>query len=85
MRISIKFCFSTLSVSRFQVINLRSIRPLDMHTIVESVKKTNHLISVEGGWPQSGVGSEILAQVFECKKLFIAVVIANGLNTYSVL
>lgn len=48
-----------------EVINLRSIRPLDMPTIIASVKKTNHLITVEGGWPQFGVGSEIVAQVME--------------------
>jgi pyruvate dehydrogenase E1 component beta subunit len=48
-----------------EVINLRSIKPLDRKTIVESIKKTNHLVSVEEGLPQSGVGSEILAAVFE--------------------
>ncbi|KAJ3108157.1 pyruvate dehydrogenase E1, beta subunit [Phlyctochytrium planicorne] len=48
-----------------EVINLRSIRPLDIDTIVASVKKTNHLITVEGGWPMFGVGSEIAAQVME--------------------
>lgn len=37
-----------------EVINLRSIRPLDTETIFKSVQKTNHLITVEGGWPQSG-------------------------------
>lgn len=48
-----------------EVINLRSIRPLDIDTITTSVKKTNHLVTVEGGWPQFGVGSEIVAQVME--------------------
>ncbi|KAJ3099543.1 pyruvate dehydrogenase E1, beta subunit [Phlyctochytrium bullatum] len=48
-----------------EVINLRSIRPLDIDTIIKSVKKTNHLVTVEGGWPMFGVGSEIAAQVFE--------------------
>ncbi|KAJ3304817.1 hypothetical protein HDV03_002359 [Kappamyces sp. JEL0829] len=48
-----------------EVINLRSIRPLDTETIVNSVKKTNHLVTVEGGWPQFGVGSEIVAQIME--------------------
>jgi pyruvate dehydrogenase E1 component beta subunit len=48
-----------------EVINLRSIRPLDIDTIVASVKKTNHLVTVEGGWPQFGVGSEIVAQIME--------------------
>jgi pyruvate dehydrogenase E1 component beta subunit len=48
-----------------EVINLRSIRPLDIDTIISSVKKTNHLVCVEGGWPQFGVGSEIIAQIME--------------------
>lgn len=48
-----------------EVINLRSIRPLDTQTIINSVKKTNHLVTVEGGWPMFGVGSEICAQVME--------------------
>lgn len=37
-----------------EVINLRSVRPLDVETICKSVQKTNHLVTVEGGWPQSG-------------------------------
>merc|ERR1712146_117394 len=48
-----------------EVINLRSLRPMDTEAIVNSVKKTNRLITVEAGWPQSGVGSEICAQVME--------------------
>lgn len=48
-----------------EVINLRSIRPLDIETIVKSVKKTNRIVSVEGGWPMFGVGSEIAAQIME--------------------
>lgn len=48
-----------------EVINLRSIRPLDRETITESVKKTNRLVTVEGGWPMFGIGSEICAAVFE--------------------
>jgi pyruvate dehydrogenase E1 component beta subunit len=48
-----------------EVINLRSIRPLDTQTIVESVMKTNRLNTVEVGWPQHGVGSEIAAQIME--------------------
>ena len=46
-----------------EVIDLRTIRPLDMDTILDSVKKTNRLVTVEEGWPQSGVGAEIAAQV----------------------
>jgi pyruvate dehydrogenase E1 component beta subunit len=48
-----------------EVINLRSIRPLDIDTIKESVKKTNRLVTVEGGFPAFGVGSEICAQIVE--------------------
>ena len=42
-----------------QVINLRSIRPLDRSTINASVRKTNRLVTVEEGFPQHGVGAEI--------------------------
>jgi len=48
-----------------EVINLRSIRPLDIDTIVKSVKKTNRLMSVEEGWPHFGVGGEISAIAME--------------------
>merc|ERR1711899_610884 len=48
-----------------EVVNLRSIRPLDMDTVNESVKKTGHAITVEGGWPQHGVGAEISACISE--------------------
>lgn len=48
-----------------EVINLRSIRPLDRDTICQSVRKTNRLVTVEGGWPAFGVGAEICAAVFE--------------------
>ncbi|MCW8861083.1 MAG: pyruvate dehydrogenase complex E1 component subunit beta [Rhodospirillales bacterium] len=48
-----------------EVINLRSIRPLDTETIVASVKKTNRLVTLEEGWPYAGIGSEIAAQMME--------------------
>src|SRR6201996_6698717 len=48
-----------------EVINLRSLRPLDTATIVESVKKTNRLVSVEEGWPYAGIGAEVAMQVIE--------------------
>ena len=48
-----------------EVINLRSLRPLDRPTIVESVKKTNRIVNVEEGWPQHGVGAEIAALLME--------------------
>ena len=48
-----------------EVINLRTLRPLDTETIVQSVMKTNRLVSVEEGWPFAGVGSEIAAIMME--------------------
>jgi len=48
-----------------EVIDLRSIRPLDVATVVESVKKTNRLVSAEEGWPTCGIGSELAAQMME--------------------
>jgi pyruvate dehydrogenase E1 component beta subunit len=48
-----------------EVINLRSLRPLDTETIVESVKRTNRLVSVEEGWPFAGIGSELAAQMMD--------------------
>jgi len=48
-----------------EVINLRSLRPLDTETIVESVKKASRLVTVEEGWPYAGIGAEIAMQVIE--------------------
>ncbi|CAK9225980.1 unnamed protein product [Sphagnum troendelagicum] len=48
-----------------EVINLRSIRPLDRETINASVRKTSRLLTLEEGWPQHGVGAEICASVVE--------------------
>ncbi|XP_020581938.1 pyruvate dehydrogenase E1 component subunit beta-1, mitochondrial-like [Phalaenopsis equestris] len=48
-----------------EIINLRSIRPLDRDAIISSVKKTNRLVTVEEGFPQHGVGAEICAVVVE--------------------
>ncbi|QQS12663.1 MAG: pyruvate dehydrogenase complex E1 component subunit beta [Rhodospirillales bacterium] len=48
-----------------EVINLRTIRPLDTATIVESVKRTNRLVSCEEGWPFAGIGSELAALMME--------------------
>ena len=48
-----------------EVIDLRTLRPLDTETIVESVKKTNRCVSVEEGWPAAGIGSEIAAVIME--------------------
>ncbi|CAG0890520.1 unnamed protein product [Darwinula stevensoni] len=48
-----------------EVINLRSLRPLDFSTIATSVKKTHNLVTVEQGWPQCGIGAEIAARAHE--------------------
>jgi len=48
-----------------EVIDLRTLRPLDTETIVNSVKKTNRLVSVEEGWPVAGIGSELSALMME--------------------
>jgi pyruvate dehydrogenase E1 component beta subunit len=48
-----------------EVIDLRTIRPLDHATIVESVKKTNRLVSIEEGWGPMGIGAEVCQRVTE--------------------
>jgi len=48
-----------------EVIDLRTIRPLDMETIIESVKKTNRVVCVEEGWATCSVSSEISARLME--------------------
>jgi pyruvate dehydrogenase E1 component beta subunit len=48
-----------------EIIDLRSLRPLDTATVVESVKKTNRIVTVEEGWPICGIASEIATQVME--------------------
>ena len=48
-----------------EVIDLRTIRPLDSQTIIESVKRTNRVVSVEEGWPFAGIGSEIGMRIME--------------------
>lgn len=48
-----------------EVVNLRTIRPLDAETIVNSVRKTSRAVTVEEGWPQSGIGAEIIALLNE--------------------
>lgn len=48
-----------------EVIDLRTIRPLDKQTIIDSVRKTHRLISVEESWPVAGIGSEIAAIAME--------------------
>jgi pyruvate dehydrogenase E1 component beta subunit len=48
-----------------EVIDLRTLKPMDSDTIIESVKKTGRIVTVEEGWKQSGVGAEIAARVME--------------------
>ncbi len=48
-----------------EVINLRTLRPLDTATVIESVRKTNRLVTLEEGWPVCGIGSEIAASIME--------------------
>nr|WP_221230536.1 pyruvate dehydrogenase complex E1 component subunit beta [Brevundimonas variabilis] len=48
-----------------EVVDLRTLRPLDHDTIVESVKKTSRLVSAEEGWGPMGVGAEVVARVIE--------------------
>jgi len=48
-----------------EVVDLRSIRPLDIDTVVESVKKTNRMVTCEEGWKHMGVGAELAAGVTE--------------------
>ena len=48
-----------------ELIDLRTLRPLDKGTVIESVKKTNRIVSVEQGWPICSIGSEIAAAVID--------------------
>ncbi|SDG77588.1 pyruvate dehydrogenase complex E1 component subunit beta [Pelagibacterium luteolum] len=48
-----------------ELIDLRTLRPLDIDTVIESVKKTGRCVTVEEGWPQGGIGSEISARLME--------------------
>ncbi|SFZ82142.1 pyruvate dehydrogenase E1 component beta subunit [Devosia enhydra] len=48
-----------------ELIDLRTLRPMDIDTVIESVKKTGRCVTVEEGWPQGGIGAEIAAQLME--------------------
>jgi pyruvate dehydrogenase E1 component beta subunit len=48
-----------------EVVNLRTLRPLDIGTVAASVRKTNRLVTVEEGWPYAGIGAEVAMQVIE--------------------
>lgn len=53
-----------------EVINLRTIKPMDREAIIKSVKKTNRLVTVEDGFPTCGVGAEIAACIHETDAFF---------------
>ena len=48
-----------------EVVDLRTLRPLDMPAVLASVRKTGRCVIVEEGWPQSGIGAEICARIVE--------------------
>ncbi len=48
-----------------EVINLRTLRPIDFDTVIESVKKTNRAVTVEESWRRAGVGAELAAEIQE--------------------
>jgi pyruvate dehydrogenase E1 component beta subunit len=48
-----------------ELIDLRTLRPMDSETVIESVKKTGRCVTVEEGWPQGSVGSEVAARIME--------------------
>jgi pyruvate dehydrogenase E1 component beta subunit len=48
-----------------ELIDLRTLRPMDSDTVIESVKKTGRLVTVEEGWPQGGIGAELAMRVME--------------------
>lgn len=48
-----------------EIVDLRSLRPLDMGPVIESVKKTNRVVIVEEGWKSYGVGSEVMSRIYE--------------------
>lgn len=73
--LSVKTCLdatdvlSTMNINA-EVINLRTLRPLDISAVVTSVMKTHHLVTVEHGWPHCGVGADISARLMESKAFF---------------
>jgi pyruvate dehydrogenase E1 component beta subunit len=48
-----------------EVVDLRALRPLDMTPVIQSVKKTNHVITVEEGWRSYGIGAEVASRIYE--------------------
>ena len=48
-----------------EIVDLRSLRPLDMDPVIESFKKTNRAVIVEEGWKSYGVGAEVCSRIYE--------------------
>ena len=48
-----------------EIVDLRTLRPLDMQPVIESVKKTNRAVIVEEGWKSFGVGAEVAACIYQ--------------------
>ena len=48
-----------------EIVDLRSLRPLDMEPVLESFKKTNRAVIVEEGWKSFGVGAEVMSRIYE--------------------
>lgn len=57
--------YLTKSYQLILLINARSLRPLDRDTILASIKKTNHVVTVEEGWSHCGIGAEIAGMIME--------------------
>jgi len=64
-RLARQGCDEEQTVRRNELGRAVGVRPLDVECIVESVKKTNRIVSVEEGWPFAGIGSEIAALMME--------------------
>jgi pyruvate dehydrogenase E1 component beta subunit len=48
-----------------EIVDLRSLRPLDMEPVIESFKRTNRAVVVEEGWPSFGIGAEVSTRIYE--------------------
>jgi pyruvate dehydrogenase E1 component beta subunit len=48
-----------------EVVDLRSLRPLDLDTVIASVKKTNRCVTIEEGWPVGSIGDHVASQVMQ--------------------
>ena len=56
-----------ICINRLPIHSNISLRFADMDTVVNSISKTHHLVTVEQGWPSSGIGAEISARIVESK------------------